>query len=1520
MTVITDGYKVLQTVRETPSSRIYKCLDARDGAVVAFKIMLSTDPETISSFHAQADLLSRINHPFLGGLRDWGLDERGHSYLVTEWAEEGSLGDKIRWLSLTEKKSVTAQLCEALDFLHSLGYVHGDIKPNNVLLLRDGDSALKARISDFEFVRSGGSTTFYEWQGTIAYMAPELIRGEPVDYSSDLYSLGVLIFELFTGTLPFREKDPFRLASAQLDQEPDLSRAEQSSLPVVLLPVIESLLKKNPAERVYSSSRIRDLILGNHARINLADQRLGLSLIDFWFYDAIQAEMGETDLANLINSIFPGLEPKGELSRFLFQKTSGSPKIVKTYLEGLVQQQGLSRESGRWSLKASLDDFRLKPETCLGYLPSSLEALSSPQASLVKSCSIFKLGAQLEVLLNLSRLGPTFEPCLNSLVGAGWLVVSFENDEKSIRFRNGLIQEYILENMPKGQVQHLCQQAIQLLGSIQGKQTQGTLEELLHLNLMTGDRPAVLRYALLLSDITLGKGQKSVALNYLLTASGYVSSESEVFPQTLFRIGEVYYELGEPNLAVEYYRKYLANNACPGPGLFEVRRKLGWCQALLSDFENAEQYLNQCLEGPRVRGDNTRLTLVLLDLASCKHMQRQYGECKAILKECGRLLDGGEDKHARARFHNIKGILEWSLGDYQSCIQDYQKSIKVYEALNSPPELGKVANNLGLVFRELGRYDQAHACLLKGLENAKASNDSIRISSGCNNLSLVCRNLRMYERGIAYAKSAMELAIKLSNREVEALAHNNLGFLLLAKGSLNESLYHLRQAANCFNQIKNRSGLALVYYNQGEIYRIRQLQQLAIDYFKLSLEIRRELDEKPGVADCLAGLARVYLENLELNSCEEYLNEANRLYHQLGKHEEKALLSSAYAEALSRLELTDSAMAELEKVSQADPDFKSTEIGSHLNLVKGLIALNLKNYDSAGKHLLSSLKSFKAEQDLVAQAKSCYYLGWVYRLENRTRLGRKFWREAAGIYRQLRVEPKVEELEKLIGETEAMTRDREQIQTLSKVSQLLAQIEDEDELLNQVLGLAIELLGAERGAIIYYDQASSSFELKVSFGLEQETGQDAVDISRRTIKEVSQTGKTFISKDAQSELSLKDHQSVRMHNILSILCAPLIINEQIIGTIYLDNRTLTRAFSEEDLDFVEALSNLLALAVSKAKNFKKLCEENFQLSRRAERIYDYPNIIAKGPPMQEVLTMVSKVAPTKASVLITGENGTGKELIANLIHNLSDRKGKSFVRVNCAAIPDSLLESELFGVEEGVATGVGSREGKFELADGGTIFLDEIGDMNLTTQAKVLRVLQEREFERVGGNRTIKVDIRVISATNKNLPGLTKELQFRPDLYYRINAVTIPLPPLRERTEDVPFLIDFFLDKFCGENQKSKLRLDPGLIRLLCNYEWPGNIRELMNVIERGVIFAEGEQFAYSQLPISVTEVRASGLKKGQPGKMKQTLARMEKQFINEALRQTNWHQAKAAKILGMPEPTLARKISLYKLKKPRKL
>ena len=362
----------------------------------------------------------------------------------------------------------------------------------------------------------------------------------------------------------------------------------------------------------------------------------------------------------------------------------------------------------------------------------------------------------------------------------------------------------------------------------------------------------------------------------------------------------------------------------------------------------------------------------------------------------------------------------------------------------------------------------------------------------------------------------------------------------------------------------------------------------------------------------------------------------------------------------------------------------------------------------------------------------------------------------------------------------------------------------------------------------------------------------------------------------------------------------------IIITAYGSITTAIAAMKEGAYDYIEKpfCPERMELLVEKLVEHQNLVEENISLRQRLEDRHHFENIIAKSHKMQQVIEVIKTVARSNASVLIVGDTGTGKELVARAIHSQSHRRDKPFVAVSCAALPESLLESELFGHERGAFTGaVAQRKGRFELAHRGTLFLDEIGEISANMQVHLLRVLEEKQITRVGGTEPVKVDTRLVSATNKDLKMAVKEGRFREDLYYRLNVVTIELPPLRERREDIPLLAQHFLAKFAVENQKEVSAFSPEAMDFIMNYHWPGNVRELENAIERAVILAKDNVITLAELPQEHLAPLPSSLR---------DLREVEREHILGVLAQTGGNYSEAARILGVTRMTLYNKAKAF--------
>ena len=500
------------------------------------------------------------------------------------------------------------------------------------------------------------------------------------------------------------------------------------------------------------------------------------------------------------------------------------------------------------------------------------------------------------------------------------------------------------------------------------------------------------------------------------------------------------------------------------------------------------------------------------------------------------------------------------------------------------------------------------------------------------------------------------------------------------------------------------------------------------------------------------------------------------------------------------------------------------------------------------------------------------------------------------------------DLEK-IKPTARMVRD---VDVLLGISKAVNSVRGLAALEKQVLELIFEVTPADRAAILLCDQGIE--EPTSIFGWDRRAGQNhAVQASRTIVAQVLAEGVAVLCNDLPAAQAFASVESVIVRHIRSVLAVPLEVFDRVLGVIYLDASNPDARFDEDHLQLVTAMGSIAAPALESARRMEWLEEENRRL--QSEMNVEH-NMVGESPRMREVYQFISRVAPKDTTVLVFGESGTGKELVARAIHRNSNRASKPYVAINCAALAENLLESELFGHEKGSFTGaIAQKKGKLETAEGGTVFLDEIGELAPMLQAKLLRVLQEREFERVGSTKTIKLDVRLIAATNRDLEEEVKKGRFREDLFYRLNVVSVRMPALRERRDDISLLASYFASKYSKRANRNVLGISPQARAFLVNYDWPGNVRELENAIERAVVLGSSDLILPEDLPEVVLEKAEPSSGNTPVSAFHDTVREAKKNVILAAVEQAGGNYTEAARLLGLHPNYLHRLIRNLNLK-----
>jgi transcriptional regulator with GAF, ATPase, and Fis domain len=499
--------------------------------------------------------------------------------------------------------------------------------------------------------------------------------------------------------------------------------------------------------------------------------------------------------------------------------------------------------------------------------------------------------------------------------------------------------------------------------------------------------------------------------------------------------------------------------------------------------------------------------------------------------------------------------------------------------------------------------------------------------------------------------------------------------------------------------------------------------------------------------------------------------------------------------------------------------------------------------------------------------------------------------------------------EKTVASLPSSARRARDLNSLLKIATGIGGIRDQESLQWQLLGFIFDVVPAERGAVLLCDHPDE-FTSTAAWDRVRGPGHP-VRVSRTVVQRALKERIGLVVSDVMGNEALRQVETLFELKVRSLLCVPLAVGGRVLGAIYLDTTSPTVQFDADHLQVMTAVAGIASLAFDNVRHWESLRQENQEL--RAEIELEH-NMVGGSLAMRKVFDFIRRVAPTDSTVLVQGESGTGKELVAHALHRNSPRADRPFVAINCAAIAETLLESELFGHEKGAFTGAAAqKKGKVEVAEGGTLFLDEIGELAPGLQAKLLRVLQEREFERLGGTRPIKLNIRLVAATNRSLPDAVKAGSFRNDLYYRLNVVTLNMPPLRDRREDISVLAEHFAAK---ASRKCGMRLKPlssEALGCLMHYDWPGNVRELENALERALVLGSTDSILPDDLPEAVLE--AGSTTTASTDKYHGSIKETKKQLILQALHQANGSYIEAAKALGMHPNSLLRLVRNLDLK-----
>lgn len=1190
-----------------------------------------------------------------------------------------------------------------------------------------------------------------------------------------------------------------------------------------------------------------------------------------------------------------------EISKTLFETTRGNPFLINNTLAYLIQTDALVKSDGEWRLLK--EKIAALPSTILDFVHAKIKGLTSEDKGTLEYASIFPSTFTIEELRILDQ-SSHLRMNLQRLV-AGSLI---DQTGSTFIFSSSYLRNHIYQNIPEAlaETHHLA-----LAHYYESADQKKNIAALAYHYFHSPERISALPFLLELAEIQKVSFFPKESLESLHQAVLILrqSDTKSQLPDTLFKMEAIYDQLGQ--------RK---DQETVIAELLDIARK-------------------------QVKKENT--VKALLRKANYLERVSRFEESQKICEDAIRVSMDNAGGYFLGQLYRQLGRGYYNRALWQDALTQYQKAYECAIHTGDKKLEMECLNSLGTVYGSMADYVKAREYFLKTNELSEALNDLERKTNAIFNLARIAYKMNDLDEALSLSHHAADLLKTLKNRKLDQLIFQQTASIYLDM--------HLYEGAFEFNQrvlslsfelndelsaevAAGKQGLVcfrLGLYNQSRTFIEQSINRATFLNNKKSLHQRRlllvELDLAEGKWDNVVRIAEESLHYFTKNNYDELTFYAKLTLLKIGAESNFKIISLKNIENI--LEPTGDLISG--KIHTTHP---SLRILAHY-----LISKSMRNSGDLLKAIthsneaISMLDHHKYYEFNSAEVYYNHYLTIMGSNTPRSVIGsylEKAYRSIKGIednlkrsdfkasFMNLPIHREIINEYKLFF-SEEREFDIQSFQKLYEITQDINSILEPGKLFDRIMDNAIDNTQSDRGLILIKSDISDHFEIKVARNIDQETLSDMTHISQSIVEEVYQTGQSIVTADANLDDRFKSRKSIVAYNIRSIMCVPLNIKNDIIGAVYVDKQFDTHYFSPRNLKFLESFANIAGIAIENARLYEKLnlekdylSKENIELKTELQEKFLKYNIIGSSKPMKQVFHLIENAADNTANVLIQGESGTGKELVAKAIHYNGNRKNKKFVAVDCGALPENLLESELFGYKKGAFTGANSdKKGLFEEADGGTIFLDEITNTSLNFQSRLLRVIQEGEIRRVGDNETRKIDVRSIVATNRNLLEQVKAGLFREDLYYRLNVIPISLPPLRERQEDIPLLVQFFIDKHNKANNKNIRSVSSELMEKLIRHPWPGNIRELENILSRMIILTSQEKLTAESLPDEIKKsdpvvsskqwATMAATTQKSLDEFENELGQIEKDYFSSVLEKAGGNKSKAAEILGIKRTTL---------------
>jgi len=1235
-----------------------------------------------------------------------------------------------------------------------------------------------------------------------------------------------------------------------------------------------------------------------------------------------------------------------EFVRWMLWESSGSPLNIRRIIDYLVTHTYIEWTSAGWRVDLQrLHSLRI-PGGGASLLMERVDHLEEKQREILELAAVFGEVIRLDLLLSAS--GYEFETgyaLIRALDSDGLL--DEHSDGGSVRFPQIHFRDAVYNAIGDRRRNELHLRAANALEPLFTAGAAQFVGQLAYHFARANDTERGIRYSIEAGDVATRTLAHEEATDFYRSALELMDLAGVDEPRksnVREKLADSYYRRDDYRSSVHAFQFLLksiqtrGHDADTNLDVARVMKKIGKVLSKRGDQDTALTYFQNALSIYEQAGDVLDVAELLNRIAWLHREKDDLDTARAFAERAGALLESGEATAVYGYVKNMLGIIELARGNWQNAREILLEAITIGEITGSD-QLCKVAStNLANTLWKLGEWDTALQYFRRNLEISEAEGDLWDLVTAYNNVGVVEYGRGNFATAAEYFDKSVRIDEKIGAVEYEALAQENLGDALEMLGRWDEALEHYQRCLSLEGFDESRASRISVYVPMARLMMKRGDLARALEYGQKALHAGERARDEDLVAEAAYVLALLERERENEEPAGQYLQRALSIFESNQTVQGLARANVLAANLALRAQRVDDARSHLDKASEI-----AGRLGDRFTLANcewawGKILSFANDREGAAERFESARQTFEELGTPYELARLQFDIGL---LREEPEEATQTIRNAIRIFERLDARHDLERARGALFRIRPTGKNPEHgVVGLYEIVKIINTTLDLDEVLNRVLDVAIRRLRAERGMIMLLDPITSALRTRISRNIHEGPEAKSKRSPQSIVKEVMQTGHSVISADARADERFVESESVIAENILSIVCVPLIIRESIAGAIYVDHRQARHLFSQRDLSFLEAFADQAAIAIENARLYQELEEARTRLSLENESLRrevlvekHLDSVVGQSDVVAKIQFSVRKAASGNSTVLLRGESGTGKGLVARIIHNISSRRQGPFIKFNCAALPETLAESELFGHEKGAFTGADRRKlGRFELANGGTIFIDEIGKLSLAMQAKLLRVVEDKEFERVGGTQTIKTDAKIITATNLDIEKAIEEGTFREDLFYRLNIIPLMLPPLRDRKDDIPVLAEHFIRKISRDLGVETKRLEPGVLELFQSYNWPGNVRELEATIHRAIVMSNDQIMTRHEFPALYVGLKGGVVPEGPipppNALMGAAIARMEitgelyeevtsaidRQLIVRALENSGGRIREAARRLGLARNTLKAKIQKYNI------